>query len=142
MSNPACCGHPAGHHRRIGRVTFCTDCTCYASKPDPHPNAGQIELKVHRAQDTGNGVPAALISIGDAIPRMSGADGPTRSEALVKHDATMLADTLWRCLPGGTLDQLQAILLARRASSLVVPFQQRATTVSFSFRSTKKKRQK
>lgn len=78
------------------------------------------DVRVHCAQPTGDKtVEPVTIQIATTFPDIE--DG---NEARLEHqsDADAIADALWQSLPGGTLDELTAALLLRRASLLRVAF--------------------
>lgn len=62
------------------------------------------------------------LSIDDAL------DSDDRPRDLFVKDGETIAEALWNHLPGGTIDQVIANLLAKRASSFRVPFRKAEVT--------------
>lgn len=75
---------------------------------------------VHKAQPIGHvdQPESVYVSIHETIPDME----PAAKRATFEGDAARLADALFDALPGGTIDQLLAEMLSRRASLLRVRF--------------------
>ena len=78
---------------------------------------GERVLSLHRREGLFRGevVPAAAIYIDGDLPAECSPD-------VYEADATALVDLLWNTLPGGTVDQVLAQLMARRVSLLRVGF--------------------
>lgn len=83
-------------------------------------------LELHRAQPTVDGrpVPSLTIRIGAEVPEKGRIDDEAVQTAveLFRREGRTLARALWSSLPGGTLDELIAALLRRRASMFRVTF--------------------
>jgi hypothetical protein len=80
------------------------------------------EIHVHAADATREqAVPPVVIHIDRPQPREQGDGWMNEARARHRHDAKMLANALWAGLPGGTLDELVAEMLARRATLFRVP---------------------
>jgi hypothetical protein len=80
------------------------------------------DIHVHVADPTGSKVvPPVIIHIDLPRPRDEGDDWADEARARHRADAVAIADTLWAGLPGGTLDDLVAEMMTRRASLFRVP---------------------
>ena len=64
--------------------------------------------------------PTGAIQIDKILPR-----GKQNYGAIFERDGGAIADVLFCCLPGGTLDQLLIEMLQRKASSFVVPHEEK-----------------
>lgn len=79
-----------------------------------------MHIQVARAGDLPHRAPVDALSIVATEPISDDLDAE-QSAAVFSRDAALIADALWNTLPGGTLDALLAMLMARRASQLHVP---------------------
>jgi len=78
----------------------------------------QLFTELYRAQPTGETQPPVVrITINDIVP--DHVDLKT-ARAFYRAEATILADALYKALPGGTIDALLVELLDRAASRLRV----------------------
>lgn len=86
----------------------------------------RIVVVAHRATDMpgdeqSDSPPDASIHIRDEMPSFgSGKEWVDNARTLYRSEAKAIADALSNSLPGGTLDQLLAELLRRKASLLIV----------------------
>jgi hypothetical protein len=78
-------------------------------------------VRVHAAAEIPP-VPEVTIVVSGSFPRAAADDlsWPARHMERFRSDADAIADALSGTLPGGTLDRLTSVLLARKASQLVV----------------------
>jgi hypothetical protein len=65
-------------------------------------------------------VPDSWISLSGEVPEFRGEQWENEASAWYRHQAIMLADSLFAAIPGGTIDQLLAELCERMASKLRV----------------------
>lgn len=80
-------------------------------------------VTVHAAQPIRDEpAPAGRIVIATTLPPFDGGDWRDRTVALYAADAKAIVDVLLDTLPGGTVDQVLAELLLRKASLFRVPF--------------------
>jgi len=78
-------------------------------------------IRLHKAQHTikGDRVTGVHIEIKGELP----ATGKhVDTESMFKQDALALADGLFSCLPGGTLDALLVEMLQRKQNQMVVVY--------------------
>ena len=78
-----------------------------------------------KADDTIRPIPNCMIEIAGPLPECDSIIAPVYRpfyEKFYGEQARLLADELFRCLPGGTLDALLGEILHRKASIFRVPY--------------------
>ena len=67
-------------------------------------------------------IPRLTIEVHDEFPGCNSSSSLTESRQLHAQQGAALADALFSSLPGGTIDELLAEMMVRRASLFRVPF--------------------
>lgn len=83
----------------------------------------------HVFEENINEIEHAVISIGKELPPM-GTLSLDLYDKMLGDDAHHIAETLYKALPGRTLELLIANLMTRRASQLIVPLTARDTVTA------------
>lgn len=82
-----------------------------------------VKLEIHKASDiNGSEVPSLTIVAKEPIGIVLTDEGLKDSRELHRRQAKLVSDALFASLPGGTMDEMIAELMRRRASILSVPF--------------------
>ncbi len=81
-------------------------------------------VKAHRASSSRGDQPVGSLrlEISEELPPSNSIDEARFLVSIYEADAERIARALFDHLPGGTFDRLLAVLLARKASTLRIPF--------------------